>query len=252
MRQVGAAVPAVAVIWSNDRRRAKAMAGAHGHARDDGDARGDGTAARWEWRVFGESLALPAAPRLQMRATDAEETEIYLLSTRSIQNVKVRRDAIDIKLLDAVEAGGLERWRPAGHFSFPLGPAHIARIEEALGMVISLRLGYPLDRERFIAALTSLDPALKAVTVTKRRTRFLLAACAGEQVELTINGRRMMSLALEDSSPGFVATSIRMIGLQDAVNLNYPRFLKSLLGIRDRHETTPSPEPLELTRTNAA
>ncbi len=230
------------------------MAGAYGLAQDDAQDRGkgDGTAARWEWRIFGESLRLPASPRLEMRAADAPTTEIYLLSTRSIQNVKLRREAVDIKWLDAVDTGGLERWRPDGHVVFPLGPAHIAHIQDALGVVIPLRLGYPLDRERFIQVLGSLEPDVTTVAVTKLRTRFALAGCEGEQVELTVNARRLTSLALEDMNPGYVSTAIRMIGAPDAVNLNYPRFLKALLGVRDRHDTTPAAEPLELARTNAA
>jgi len=230
------------------------MAGAYGLAHDDAEGRGegDGTAARWEWRIFGESLPLPATPRLQVQPPEPVVNESYLLSARSIQNVKLRGNAVDIKLLDAVEAGGLERWRPAGHFVFPLGPAHIACIQEALGVIIPLRLGYPLDRERFIRALGSLEPAVTLATVTKLRTRFTLAACEGELVEVTVNGKRLVSLALEDTNPGYMTTAIRMIGAPDAVNLNYPRFLKALLGIRDLHDSTPSAEPLELARTHAA
>ncbi len=212
----------------------------------------DTAAARWEWRVFGESLTLPETPRLAMKHAEPDDEEIYLLSTRSIQNVKLRRGAVDIKCLDAIDAGGLERWRPAGHFVFPLGPTEVAQIEEALGVVFPVRLGYPLDRSRLLRALATMEPDVTMVPVRKARTRFALAGCEGELVEISAHGRRLVSIALEDINPGYLGTAIRMLGVTDPTNLNYPRALKALVGIHDSHETTPAAEPLALAHTGVA
>jgi hypothetical protein len=219
---------------------------------NDAESSRNTTAPRWEWRVFGEKLQLPDSHRLEMHDTEPETEEVYLLSRRSIQNVKLRRDAVDIKWLDAVDTGGLERWRPAGHFVFPLGPTQIARIQDALGVVIRERLGYPLDRARFLRCITRLEPEVVAVPVLKRRTRFTLAGCEGERVELVIDGRRLQSLALEDVNPAFLTTAVRMTGITDPVNLSYPRLLKAIRGIGDAHDGLSETEALVPARTHGA
>ena len=89
---------------------------------------------RWEWRTFGSSFG-PEVDALGEGASDppVESEELYFLAGPD-QNVKVRDDLIDIKLLREVDADGLERWEPVMKEGFPLSADEAPRVLEALGL----------------------------------------------------------------------------------------------------------------------
>ena len=66
---------------------------------------------------------LPSAPK--------ETDEIYFLSGGG-ENVKVRDDLMDIKVLRQVNADGLEQWAPVMKAEFPLSAADVATVVEAM------------------------------------------------------------------------------------------------------------------------
>ena len=68
---------------------------------------------RWEWRGFGDRFAgaesvLEALPVEQVIDSD----ELYLLSERGADVVKVRDDLMDVKHRHQVSDEGLELWSP--------------------------------------------------------------------------------------------------------------------------------------------
>ena len=73
-----------------------------------------GVAARWEWRTFGGQFG-EAEARFAARSPERiqESDELYLLSLKSDASVKIRDGLIDVKLLERVNADGLEQWQPA-------------------------------------------------------------------------------------------------------------------------------------------
>src|SRR5215471_13657300 len=88
--------------------------------------------ARWEWRSFGRRFGNAEARLAALPPGEVQESdEIYLL-TGSGDNVKVRDDLMDVKVLRAVNADGLERWTPVLKAPFPMAPADAAKAFEAL------------------------------------------------------------------------------------------------------------------------
>ena len=78
---------------------------------------------RYEFRLFGTCLGM-AEQRLRALApceSISESREVYLLDGDRVHemNVKIRRGKLELKrLIDRHR--GLERWRPAGQWAFPV------------------------------------------------------------------------------------------------------------------------------------
>jgi exopolyphosphatase/guanosine-5'-triphosphate,3'-diphosphate pyrophosphatase len=87
---------------------------------------------RWEWRTFGGPLdAVKAELRRWDHRGDSESDEQYLLTDEG-DNVKIRDELLDIKVLREVDQRGLERWEPTLKASFPLDASTLAVVFEAL------------------------------------------------------------------------------------------------------------------------
>ena len=80
---------------------------------------------RWEWRTFGSRFGI-AEDRFGALTPggDPGERRIYLLGG-SGDNVKIRFDLMDIKVLRETDADGLERWEPVMKAGFPLAKADV-------------------------------------------------------------------------------------------------------------------------------
>lgn len=80
---------------------------------------------RWEWRSFGQHFG-EAEARMAALTPEAvqESDEVYLLPGAGLSaasgNVKVRAELMDIKILQQVNADGLEQWTPVMKAGFPL------------------------------------------------------------------------------------------------------------------------------------
>ena len=66
---------------------------------------------RWEWRNFADRRRRPNHFAAQAPERVQESDEIYLLSARGTDTVKVRDDLMDVKHL-RVGHNGLEQWVP--------------------------------------------------------------------------------------------------------------------------------------------
>src|SRR6478735_3091786 len=88
---------------------------------------------RWERRTFGAPFGVAEATLADLTPTAIEESdELYLVAEKG-DNVKVRADLLDIKVLREVDRPhGLERWEPVLKASFPLDAAVVAVVFEAL------------------------------------------------------------------------------------------------------------------------
>ena len=76
---------------------------------------------RWEWRTFGTDFGAADATFAALEPELIQESdETYLLSPGTDAAVKIRAGLMDIKLLEEVDAAGLEQWRPAMKETFPL------------------------------------------------------------------------------------------------------------------------------------
>jgi exopolyphosphatase / guanosine-5'-triphosphate,3'-diphosphate pyrophosphatase len=184
---------------------------------------------RWEWRTFGAAFGAADAvsARLTPRAVE-ESDELYLLS-EDADNVKIRAELIDIKVLREVDRHGLERWEPVLNASFPLGVADVTAAFEALHQPLpSLpRTAYTLTE--FLGELVEPSGAIRVVSVHKRRVRYTIHDCIGELSDFEIPGRRTRTLAVEAEDPAAVMAAVRALGMADRVNTSVPRGLTSLI-----------------------
>jgi exopolyphosphatase/guanosine-5'-triphosphate,3'-diphosphate pyrophosphatase len=185
---------------------------------------------RWEWRTFAASFGeadrrLRELPPGQLQESD----ELYLLSPNSDANLKIRDGLMDIKILEQVDAHGLEQWRPVLKAAFPLPAAEMVKVCAELRVApLPPRDAYPLDVLR--AELGHPSRGVRAVPIHKKRQRYTVGGCLAELTELVADGRATRTVALELEDPARVWAAILQLGLERFENLSYPRGLKRLLG----------------------
>jgi exopolyphosphatase/guanosine-5'-triphosphate,3'-diphosphate pyrophosphatase len=180
---------------------------------------------RWEWRSFGESFG-PAEGMLTAQAPERvhETDELYLLSATSDASVKIRDALLDVKQLEAVNADGLEQWRPVMKAGFPLGADDVDFVLHAL------RAPEPPARRpdygpEDIAELTL------SVEVHKQRAHYRIDGCLAELSEVRAGGRATHTIAVEGEDPERVIAAVRRLGLDGRRNVSVARGLKALLGV---------------------
>jgi len=144
---------------------------------------------RWEWRTFGRRFGLAEAGFADLTPGAVQESdELYLLSAAG-DNVKVRDDLMDIKVLQETDANGLQRWTPVMKAAFPFGRDEAVRVVEALRLP-----AVPLGREdytleQFLAEVVAPSGAIRTVGVHKRRVRYTVDGCMAEVSGVTAGGR---------------------------------------------------------------
>src|SRR5215831_1494384 len=135
---------------------------------------------RWEWRTFGSRFGIADTRFAELTSTGVQESdELYVLGA-STDNVKVRDDLMDIKVLREVDAAGLERWEPVMKKAFPLPAADAAKVFASLHLAAPklARAAYTLDQ--FVGELVTPSRVLRSVRVHKRRVRYSLGGCSSE------------------------------------------------------------------------
>ena len=184
---------------------------------------------RWEWRSFGPSFG-GAEERMERHTPGAvqDSDEIYLLS-RAGNNVKIRADLMDIKVLREVNAEGLEQWMPVMKAAFPLQAADAVNVLDVLQVPhpTPVRESYTLDE--FIAQFAGPGGDIRAVNVHKRRYRYTVGGCMAELDDVVANGRPTRSIAVESEDPVAVIQAVRELGLGAYMNTSYPRALRTLI-----------------------
>jgi exopolyphosphatase / guanosine-5'-triphosphate,3'-diphosphate pyrophosphatase len=191
----------------------------------------DEIVARWEWRTFGPSFGDADKHFAGLQQEKVEKSdEIYLLSAFSDANVKVRGALVDIKLLERVDAHGLEQWRPLLKAPFPLDAAIVAKTSAALGLpdLPASEGGWSL--EHLLDELRRFAGLVRVVNVQKTRSRYLLDGCLAEATDVIADGKPVRTVAIEDATPERVAAAVHTMGLDVYRNINYPRGLKQLIG----------------------
>jgi exopolyphosphatase/guanosine-5'-triphosphate,3'-diphosphate pyrophosphatase len=185
---------------------------------------------RWEWRTFGTRFGSADTHFAGLTPTGIQESdELYLLAGAG-DNVKVRDDLMDIKVLKEVNADGLEQWTPVMKATFPLSAPDVVKVFEAwrLPAPSLTRDAYTLDQ--FVSELVESGGDLRAVSVHKRRVRYVVGGCTSEVSELVADGRSTRTIAIESEDAAAVVAAVRSVGLADYVNTSYPRGLAALLG----------------------
>jgi len=188
---------------------------------------------RWEWRTFGDSFGESDARFAALEPGGVQESdEIYFLSPAGDQNVKVRYDLMDIKVLEQVNPDGLEQWKPVMKGTFPLPAAEVKKVFDAFAVTSPplARADYTLDQ--FVKELAEPGQRLRVVNVHKKRTRYKIDGCTSEMTDVVADGKKTRTVALELEDPARVIATVRKLGLDKFPNINYPRGLKQLIGMK--------------------
>jgi exopolyphosphatase / guanosine-5'-triphosphate,3'-diphosphate pyrophosphatase len=184
---------------------------------------------RWEWRTFGVGFG-DAEERFKAFTPDKvrESDEVYILSAVSNDNTKVRDMLMDIKTLQQVNEDGLEQWKPVMKGKFPLPVEEIKKVFAAFRVAPPpfSRDEYAFDQ--FLAEVIKSSRHLRAVNVHKTRTGYTINGCIAEIAEVTADGKKTRTVAIESEDPVRVITTVRELGLDRFENINYLRGLKSL------------------------
>jgi exopolyphosphatase/guanosine-5'-triphosphate,3'-diphosphate pyrophosphatase len=184
---------------------------------------------RWEWRSFGRHFGEAEARLVALTPEGVQESdEVYLLSGAG-GNVKVRADLMDIKLLQQVNADGLEQWTPVMKAGFPLPAAEVARVFESLRLPVPALSPASYTFDAFIEAFAQPGGAIRRVDVHKRRTRYTVGGCTAEFSEVVANGKPTRTIAVESPDAEAVIRAVRELGLGGYTNTSYPRGLAALI-----------------------
>jgi exopolyphosphatase / guanosine-5'-triphosphate,3'-diphosphate pyrophosphatase len=188
---------------------------------------------RWEWRTFGkvgfgESEDLI---RARSQAQVRKSGEVYILSTQSMKNTKVRDDLMDIKTLKAVNADGLEQWNPILKAAFPLAPDVLPGIFAALGVPLPPLRRDSYTLQQYLDELIRPRSELRVVSVIKERHGFTIDGCIVEIAEVAFDGMPFRTVAVEQEDPQLVIGTVRALRLDHFENINYLRAMKSAVGM---------------------
>jgi exopolyphosphatase/guanosine-5'-triphosphate,3'-diphosphate pyrophosphatase len=184
---------------------------------------------RWEWRIFGPRLQQAEAWLASHPVTAVQESdETYFLSGNE-GIAKIRSDLMDIKVRREVDRDGLERWEPVLKAGFPVSPADVTRVFEALR-----RAPPPLSRstwsmDDFRRDFAGAGGPMRAVSVHKRRVRYAITPCALELSDVVADGQPTRTLAVESEDKAAVVALVRRMGLYGWSNTSYARGLAALI-----------------------
>jgi exopolyphosphatase/guanosine-5'-triphosphate,3'-diphosphate pyrophosphatase len=189
---------------------------------------------RWEWRTFGATLGSAEARLPDTAAETVEDSdEIYVLSLRADESVKIRADLMDVKHRQDVRRDGLELWKPVLKGAFPLAADGARTMLEALGVNLSLeRSTYSLDQ--LLDELVAPCPDLHAVHVHKHRAHHSVSGAMVELTVITCDDRRAHTIAVESPDPAQIIAAIEALGLTARRNVCVARGLKALIGFGTR------------------
>lgn len=186
--------------------------------------------ARWEWRTFGDRFPDMEARVASQPHDFRTSQEIYLVSALSGANVKIRDGVLDVKLLQRIDRG-LELWIPVLKAPFPVGRDTCDAVF-GYWQVVPPSIERPqYTLEQFLGEVVAQVPDVSRIDVTKERRGIEVDGCKVEVANLTIRGRRTMTVAVEHEDPERVLVTVGALGLADADNTNYVKAMKSMLEV---------------------
>lgn len=186
---------------------------------------------RWEWRLFETAPGEFIDTLAPFAGYGAPSLEIYILSARSPDNTKIRGGHLEIKHLEGVGTNGLELWRPVLKEVFPLSADALAPLWDVwrVPAAASQRSVYSVD-DFLLEIVGPRHDVLRAVSVTKARSRLTQFDCQAERAELVVAGEHWETFALEDEDPARIVAVQQALAVDPARGSNYPAWLKQVVG----------------------
>jgi exopolyphosphatase/guanosine-5'-triphosphate,3'-diphosphate pyrophosphatase len=187
--------------------------------------------ARWEWRTFGHAFGSAEDKIRTYAAKVRESSEVYILSTESMDNTKIRDMLMDIKYLVQVNERKLEQWYPLLKAGFPL------RAEDLRQTIKAWKIDVPESDIReytyddFLKVFVAHHPSLRMVHVYKERHGYTINNCIVEIANLKFDNEPIRTVAVEHEDPALVWETVTLLGLDGFENINYLKALKGFARI---------------------
>lgn len=188
---------------------------------------------RWEWRTFTNDLGKAEENiRKHPEGKTRESDEVYILSEVSMDNTKVRDGLMDIKTLQQVNEDRLEQWLPIMKGTFPLPVSEIEKVFKCFKVALPKFERDSYTFEQYLEEIIKPSKLLKAVNVHKKRTGFTINNCIVEIADVTVDGKKIRTAAVEMEDPSLVIKTVRELELDQFPNINYLRGLKNIVGMK--------------------
>lgn len=191
--------------------------------------------SRYEYRVFAADLGeLRRALRAEMGPGEEELREqIYLVGPGAERNVKIRDDAVEVKVLAGIHQG-LEQWRPQERVPFPVSGDWVRDVLAAHLEVPPLPASEDrYDREALLFHVVVPHARLSAVPLRKKRSRHDADGLRAEHALVTAPGPpglELQTVAVEGEDSERVLEWVGRLRLDRWPNESYVRRLRAAVG----------------------
>jgi hypothetical protein len=188
----------------------------------------------WEWRAFGrisKSLAARVlAYPIRMGLGDLRCQDVYLVSSTSDQNVKLRDQPsgcfLKFKLLLAKEENAIELYRESARFThrFPVSVAHLKEAARLLGVTLPKDIKGPatFDEAALVQTLVGSSPPVKKIKVRKRRAQYQFAGGWLEMADVRFARNRVQSISIHSPDIEVVKAVLGRLKVGDEMEgMNY-------------------------------
>jgi hypothetical protein len=182
---------------------------------------------RWEWRTFTHQTDAKEKISKYPITRQVESSDVYILSELSMENTKVRNDLMDIKSLQVVTKDGLEQWKPVKKENFPLPLSEVEEMFRIFKVPMPEFSKETCTFDEFVE-LVGTDDRIICVTVDKSRRLYDVDGCIVEVADLDIEGKSIMTVAVELEDPDKVRETMKMLGLAGLENINYVTAIKRM------------------------
>jgi len=182
---------------------------------------------RWEWRTWGEDLALDIDLKDYEHTRHVESSEVYVLSTECDENTKARENEMGIKSLQLVNDDKLEQWNSVKKAAFPLPREELIELYKVFNISSPEFEKDSFTFDEFID-LAEKDEKLLVFYVDKIRDLYDVDGCIVEYATVKVEGRLFKTVAAELPDPEKVKQTVRKMGLWGKENINYVKALKRI------------------------
>ncbi|MDP8220562.1 MAG: hypothetical protein P9X26_04405 [Candidatus Stygibacter frigidus] len=189
---------------------------------------------RWEWRTFGDNLSKVAEViRQSGESFDRESEELYILSTRSNDNTKIRAELMDIKTPIRINKENLlEQWTVLAKSAFPIHINDLALVYKAFGLQLPYLNQDEYSYTEYLQELIGKNPDLRIVNVKKNRHGYKIDGAIVEIAEVQFDDITQQTIAVEHADPELVLQTVQKLGLIKYENINYIKAMKRVFGIK--------------------
>ena len=188
---------------------------------------------RWEWRTFGTGSFGECEQKMRALGLDSSKKteELYILSKKSDENVKIRFDVIDVKSLQKVNDDKLEQWLPVLKTGFPVKAETLAELFKIFKAAAPEFKRPEYTYEQFLEEVIKPCRDLELVEVKKSRDIFKVDGTTAEIAETAFNGKPWRTICVEHEDPALVIGVVDKLGLKGQPNINYIQAMKKSVGM---------------------